>query len=61
MVHGAAVRRRFLMTLDEEDENVESEHQQKAIGNKDAGDAGRGDENVLEVEGREERADEKDR
>ena len=42
--------------LDEDDKDVESEHQQKTIRDKDAGEAGRDDEDVLEVEGWEERA-----
>jgi hypothetical protein len=42
--------------FDEDDKNVESEHQQKAIRDKDAGDAGRGEEDVFEVKGWEERA-----
>ena len=41
--------------LDEDDKDVESEHQQKTIRDKDAGEAGRDDEDVLEVEGWEKR------
>ena len=51
MVHGTEVRRRFLVDFDKDDNDVESEHQQKTIRDKDADEAGRGDEDVLEVEG----------
>jgi hypothetical protein len=46
--------------FDEDDKDIESEHQQKAIRDEDACDAGCGDENVLEVKGRKERADTED-
>jgi hypothetical protein len=46
--------------LDEDDKDVESDHQHKTIRDKDAGEAGRDDEDVLEVEGWKERAGSED-
>ena len=38
MVQGAAVRRALPQDFDEDDEDVEGDHEEKAIGDEDAGD-----------------------